>query len=194
MKFRINFLLTILLLSAHFLIAEDWFEATIILRSKKVIQGEISIKPGYEVILFRKGTECMVFPAHRIQSFFYNDKNSKTIRKFVSLQASEPATSYKLYEVMVEGKLSVLRRQTLVWYTIHQEVINYDYFLEKDNQIMPLRKFKNKVYPSLKKTFEGKLEAFVRENKLSPGRLSDTLRIIEAFNAFYQQENAIARN
>lgn len=179
---KLLILIFLLILSA-WVHAEEWHHGFIILKSQKVLKGELSIQSDYDVVFFRNGDALMVYPAYKISSFQYHDGVENVDRKFVSIE-HDLGTSIKnqIYEIVLDGKVSLLRRQKSVWYSIHLEFIEYDYFVKTEDEILPLNKFKRKVYPVLLESSSDKLKAFVSRYKLSPSRLHDIIKIIDYFN------------
>jgi hypothetical protein len=171
-----------------------WRQGSLVLKSNEVIQGEIAIETDHDVVLYRLGNEIMVYPAHKIKYFYYYDAESGVNRKFISLQQTIGAfTTHQFYEAVVYGEVSVLRRQRLLPYSIHQEVIDYEYFVQKDEELLQLRKFKRKIYPQLLLSCEEKLVNFIRENKLNLTRSPHVIRIVEYYNGLVSHEHTLAK-
>src|SRR5688572_9714007 len=109
------FLISVIFVASFSIRAEEWYPGVVVLKSQKAIRGELSIRYDYEVVLFRVGRETMVFPAHKVQSFYIYDALKENNRQFISLQLSlGPATFHQFYEVILDGTVSVLRRQRTV--------------------------------------------------------------------------------
>jgi hypothetical protein len=171
----------------------EWFEGSLVLKSRKVLRGQLSLEPQYNVVLFKVGEEMMVFPAHKVESFYYYDGEENINRKFVSLQQRLGAfTQHQLYEVVVYGEISVLRRQRVLSHAIHIEVQDYEYFIRSNEGLIPLRKFRSRVYPEMRQRSES-LVSYVRENRLNPNIPADAIRIIDFFNANNDRVNTVAK-
>jgi hypothetical protein len=172
-----------------------WHQGSLILKSEEVIAGEISYEKDHDVVLYRKGKELVVYPAHKIQSFYFYDDESKVNRKFISLQQTIGAfTTHQLYELVIYGEVSIVRRERLIPYSIHHEVIDYEYFIRKDDELLRLRKFKRHIYPQLLFTYEEKLMNFIHQNKLNLTRSSHVIRIVEYYNGLVSQEHTLAKH
>jgi hypothetical protein len=175
--------------------ADDWYAGSLVLRSGKVLRGEISVRYEYDVLLFRLGHEDMVYPAHKIHSFTISDDDAETRRSFVSLQLSiGPATVFRFYEVVLDGELSVLRRQRVVWYSIHLDEDTYDYFVKSGRDVTSIQMFKRKVLPGMLREPENKLSSYVRKYRLSKHKLPDLIRIINQHNMLQVNRAPLARN
>ena len=176
--------------------AENWYTGYIVLKNKRTLRGEVAIQYQYDAILFRLGSDITVFPAFRVESFGIYDTSVSSQKEFVSIELSNgAATDHRFYEKVVSGEFSVLRRQEMTWYSLHLDVLEYDYFIMSDGgEILPMAKFRRKVYPHLLETTDGKLRQYIKENKLSPTRLVDTILIVRHYNDLHMADNSLAKN
>jgi len=175
--------------------AEEWYPGVVVLKSQKAIRGELSIRYDYEVVLFRVGRETMVFPAHKVQSFYIYDEAKENNRQFISIQLSfGPATFHQFFEVILDGTVSVLRRQRTVWYSVYLETMEFDYYVRCNEDVTAIQKFKREVFPGLVESTSGALSSFVRQNKLKMYRLDDILLIIDHYNQQQVDKDALAKN
>jgi hypothetical protein len=173
---------------------EKWYTGSVQLTSSKVVHGKISIKPDHNVVLFKIGDENMVFPAHKVMSVRIYDEEELTVRNFVTLHLElGPQSVYQFYEVLVEGQVSILRRQQVGWHAIQIEITDYDYFVWYDGKLMELFKFKKKVYPQLVSQSDGTIKSFVRANHLTLSRLEHLMKIAAYYNKQIEFE-ALAKN
>lgn len=190
---RICVLIVILFASVQ-AFAEEWFSGAIYLRNDLVLRGSISIKPEYDVVLFKigEGEETTLYPAHKIEFLEITDPTEKTTRTFASLHIGDgPKSFYQFYEVIVDGPISVFRRQHTMWYSIHLDMVDYDYFILFDDQLYAYNRFKKKIYPNLQAKVAS-LGKFVKEKNLSLSRLNDITEIIAYYNL--EMESALASN
>jgi hypothetical protein len=193
---RLRLLLISVIFIASFSVrAEEWYPGVVVLKSQKAIRGELAIRYDYEVVLFRVGREMMVFPAHKVQSFYIYDAVKENNRQFISIQLSlGPATFHQFYEVILDGTVSVLRRQRTMWYSVYLEAMDFDYYVRCDEAVTAIQKFRREVFPGLVESTSGALSSFVRENKLKMYRLDDVLLIIDHYNQQQVDKNAVAKN
>lgn len=188
-------LISVIFIASLSIRAKEWYPGVVVLKSQKAIRGELSIRYDYEVVLFRIGRETMVFPAHKVQSFYIYDAVKENNRQFISIQLSlGPATFHQFYEVILDGTVSVLRRQRTVWYSVYLETIDFDYYVRCDEAVTSIQKFRREVFPGLVDSTSGTLSSFVRENKLKMYRLEDVLLIIDHYNQRQVNKNAVAKN
>jgi hypothetical protein len=195
MKLRSLKIIIILFLCVNVhLYADDWRQGTIVLKGNRTLKGEIAVKFDYDVVLFRLADEVMVVPAHKIDSFYIFDSEGDNGSQFVSIELTIGAARYhQFFELLIAGDVSLLRRQHLVWYSIHFDEVEYDYFVKRENEITTLRKFKRHVYPQMVKSSQA-LSSFVSDNRLSLTKSADVVRIIDHFNQLQANNNPLAKN
>jgi hypothetical protein len=173
--------------------AEDWYQGALVLKSKETLKGEVAVRYDYDVVLFRSGNELTVYPAHKVHSFYIYDDVQERNRQYVSLHLTVGAAKmHQFYEVMLDGYVSVLRREHVVWYSVHLETVDYDYYVKKDDVLTIMYKFKRKVLPELERSSTESLTTYIRKNKLSRTRLDDVIRIIDRFNQQYVNKAPLA--
>jgi hypothetical protein len=175
--------------------AEEWFQGSVVLKSKSVLRGEISLKHGYDVVFFRIGDQVSVIPAFKIAYVNIFDEKLEAERRYVSLNIGVGAGhAYQFFELLVDGEVSILRRQLNVWYSVHLDLTEYEYFVLYDEEINGLFKFRKKVYPELVSKSDGVLESYVKNNQLNPKSLNDILDMTEYYNNFVTTNFQLAKN
>jgi hypothetical protein len=168
---------------------QDWFRGSVLLQNGNVLYGEISFWTGRDALFLSEGDVVMAVPAFRIQSFSFFDDESEIERKFVTMPSTHgAATTFQFYEVVVDGTISVLRQQHLYWYSLRLQMSDYDYFVVKDDQFMPINKFRRELYHDLKRNSSA-LAAFAARERLSLYNIEDNIRLIEYYN---EQQTGIA--
>lgn len=164
--------------------AEEWYSGSVQLKNDQVLRGKVSLRPEYDVVLFKvgEGDEVSVLPAYKVELLTLVDPDAKSTRKFVTLHIGEgPKSFYQFYEIVVDGKVPVFRRQHTLWYSIHLDMVDYDYYVVYGDEMYSYTRFKRKVYPKLVKQF-GSVERYVADNSLNLSRLTDVLKIVEFYN------------
>jgi hypothetical protein len=175
--------------------AEEWYQGSVILKSKSVLRGEISIRHGYDVVFFRVSDQISVIPAFKIAYVNLFDEDLQAQRRFVSLNIGVGAArSFQFFELLVDGEVSILRRELSVWYSLHLDLTDFEYFVLYDEEIHDLHKFRKKVYPTLINKSEGALESYVTTNQLSPKTLEDILDMTQYYNTYVTTRFQIAKN
>ena len=173
--------------------AKDWFEGIVLLKDNKLLRGEISVRPDCDVVLFRIGEIEMVYPAHRIVSLSFFDDDLGERRTFISvLNEAGAARAYELYEVVLDGEISILRKELSSWQSYYLEVEDFAYFAFMNNELMDLKTFRRRAYKRLLKDNAADIDEYVRENHLNPNTFMDMVRVINKINV-EKKARALAR-
>jgi hypothetical protein len=195
MRLKYYLSIVLFLLCSSILYAEDWYQGSLVLKSQETLKGEIAIHLDHDVVLYRKGDVFAVIPAHKVKSFYIYDEEQESNRQFISLQQTlGAATVHRLYEVLLDGHVKILRKQQTAWYSIHFDAIEFDYFIAKDDELTALHKFRRKVFPGMVRTSSDNFQTFIHKNKLSVHRLDDLIRIIDHYNQQYVSSDQLAKN
>lgn len=163
----------------------DWKEGVIVLNNNQVLNGSLFFA-GFETVLFRthKSELVSVFRAHNLQQIRFYDSSINVNRRFIIANGTEDHYQpSKLFEVVLDGGISVIRRLPLESKSMMKQThaLAYDYFIKVDLDIVPLSKFRDRYYPSLLKNCFG-LSAFVAAQKLNPYIQGDAIQIIKFCN------------
>lgn len=170
-----------------------WHEGSVVLKTNDVLAGKISIEPLYHLILFETDDIRTVYPAHRLQAVYFYDKSSNINRRFVSLGDRDPVRQeYRLYEVVLQGEVTLLRKQKIKA-RYPSDALDFDYFILYEDEIVSLRKFNRRVYPSLQTHVGRNLEEYVVANHLRTTNDVNAIRIIEFYNRLMKADETIAR-
>ena len=179
------------ILSAQSLV---WFEGSVVLSNCEVLVGKISLKDDHDLILFEQGETRTVYPAHKIRSLYFYDRGSNINRRYLSLKEDYGVrSSYHLYEIVVTGKVDVLRRKKMTAFSEHPSELDFNYFVRYNDELTALRKFKKKVFPQLRSEPDTRLENFIAANKLRADLPTNAIRIIEYYNSLVKVDEPIAR-
>ena len=173
---------------------EVWFEGSLVLSTCDVLFGNISIQPEYDVVLFEKANSRMVYPAHKIRSLYFYDGDKNINRRFISWKEDDGIrSSHHLYELVITGRVDVLRRKKESSFSNQPEPLDFNYFIRCNGELTPLKKFRRKIYPQLRSDADERLETFVASNKLRTNQPANALRIIEYYNSLVTIDERIAR-
>jgi hypothetical protein len=110
----------------------------------------------------------------------------------MKLQLGRPI--YQLYEVLMKGEVTVVRRKKENAFSVHADALDFNYFILYNNELTPLRKFKKKIFPHLLISSDNRLEEFISIHRLTAPHATNTLRIIEFYNGLVKTEGSLARN
>lgn len=161
-----------------------WHDGSVVLASREVLTGKITMEPGFDLLLLRTGDSCLVLPAHKVLSLYFYDAEENINRKFASLKENDsPLAPQHFYEVVLYGKVNVIRRlrQTKSRST-GLDALDYVYFVQRENELTKLERFKKDIYPALLSASDERLTEFVSSNKLDPADAAQAIRIIEYYN------------
>ncbi|HEX5171806.1 MAG TPA: hypothetical protein VFW11_21655 [Cyclobacteriaceae bacterium] len=161
-----------------------WCEGVIVLNNSEVLAGDVVIEPSLDLVLFRSGEVRTFYPVSKINFVSLREEGVKYPRKFISLQCEEHGkTAFRLYEVILDGDLSVIRRPNGGSLPGTDEVYGYDYFIMDKATIISLSEFRKKIYPVIENYYsEKKLTRFLSKEQLNPWSLSDAIKIINIYN------------
>jgi hypothetical protein len=159
-----------------------WHNGVIVLRSDEILSGELAMHPAHDIVLFRQGEAVSVYPAHKIKSVYYYDATADINRKFITLQQSSAAFPvHQLFEIVLLGEISVIRRVVSSTADPADDANGYRYYLQSGNDLIALHKFQTKLYPRLLQE-SGTLSGYIGENNLNPGLPADVIRIVAYYN------------
>jgi hypothetical protein len=171
-----------------------WYDGAVVLASSKVLTGKISIDPIHHIILLQEGDVRTVYPAHKIQSLYFYDEASNINRRFISKKEQDVIrTRYQLLEIVLQGTVSVLRRQKMK--AFHpSDAFDFTYYIDYNNELVPLGKFNREIYPRLVSATGTRLKDFISQNKLRATNDVDSIRIIEFYNRLTRLDDALAKH
>lgn len=173
--------------------APEWKEGSIVLQSLEVKVGQLSVDERYDIVLFQNGNRVDVFPAHKIRSVLYYDVQANLNRKFVSVNDDAlHVRSASLYEIVVPGDVSVLRKLKGTPEKNLSDAHDYNYFVQCDGQIFPIQSFRTKVYPLLVMKAGAAFSSTVSCKRMDPNLSADAIRIIQFFNTL-EAEDLLAK-
>lgn len=162
----------------------EWHNAVVVLNNNEVLVGEVVIQPGLDLILFKSGDTRTFYAANKINYININDGDVNTPRKFVSLRGDKRGRSTNnLYEVVLQGELSVLRKPRGGDLPDFNDVYSYEYFVKESCDLIKLSDFRKSIYPIIERYYsEGQLLKFMNQENLSPWSPSDAIKLIEIYN------------
>ena len=158
-----------------------WYDGSVVIATGNVIIGKMAVEPSLNVLLVEQNNIRTVYPAHKIKSLYYYDDFADINRRFISLRdKSTLHNHYQLFEIVVQGEVSVLRKQE-TRYLKPSDALDFTYYVDYRDDLMLLKKFGKKVYPQLKSSMET-LDDFVSSNHLREYDSSNSITIIEYYN------------
>lgn len=162
-----------------------WNKGAMVLEDQQVLRGEFCVQAVYDLVLFRNGKAVNVYPAHTFRSLHVYDQKADINRRYVShVSAEEGLAVRRIYEVVLYGEISVLRRQKVS--TAHSpelsDAFDFNYFIVSKDGTYFLHQFRERVFPGMVEHGGEEISTFIKLNKLDPNRESDAVRLIRFFN------------
>lgn len=159
-----------------------WFSGAIVLDSGKVLCGTMSVNQIHDMVLFQKAEKVDVYAAHKVQFVHFFDGKANVNRKFISvLQKQEASSKYLLYEIVLNGEMSVMRKASGPQIESDDEVHKFKYFILFRGEIYPLNKFRSTLYPLLAKSSES-VVSYVKRNDLNINSPADIINVLKYCN------------
>ncbi len=193
------FVTSIQVLKAQQFAYELWHEGKSVLDAGDTLRGlikyEMSQDAKQDLIQVKVKNQMMSYSPRKVLFFEIFDTTAKRYRQFYSLPYSENNT-YKspiFFELLVEGKVTVLCREKLEYRainsyygyygTVTRLVLIHKYFLLKpDGNISDFEGRKND-WLRLMEDREREVKGFVKDNKLDFENKYELARIIEYYNS-----------
>lgn len=158
-----------------------WLEGSIVLTDKRVVTGEIA-RVSLDLLVHRTATgEVTTYPAHKVASFRYHDPTEDINRQFISVATrSGLGKTYKFYERVVLGRISVLRIQQSFNDVIDEaNPDSFEFFVEKERVVCSMKQFRKKYFPQIKQTLD---EQLVSYSGLDPNTRLGAVSLIILYN------------
>lgn len=179
--------------------SDIWHQGTAVLLSGDTLSGLIKydfVKDAVQVQT--KDKRIRAYSAQNLFFFEVFDTGIKSHRQFYALplQVSVDYSVPMLFEVLYEGRLTLLSREKLVQVGHGQEVTSLDqlprdsrlmlafdfYFLEKDGTIKEYQPRKRMLLSIMDRKYK-EVKKYIRRNRLRHDQISDLVRITAYYNA-----------
>lgn len=164
--------------------AQSWSGGSVVMKDATVLSGLLSLQLDQLVLFKSTDGQIISLPAFRVDYFRYYDAKENIHRLFVSRQTNEHAMqSHSFYETVLRGWISVFRKPARNVHNLSEQN-QFTYYVEWNDVLFPLNKFRRRVYPSLVRTvLAGTQPDHIRE--LNPNNKAEVLRMIAWYNANY---------
>jgi hypothetical protein len=174
--------------------SEMWHEGKLVLANDKSLSGMLKYDQIKGIVQVKNGEKILTYSAKSIFYFEIYDILSESHREFYVLPYGL-VSSYKtpvIFEVLVEGKLTLLSREYVVIKNVQspyslgsytREVLVYDFFfLDKNGNITKYTMKKKDLLRAVANR-ESQVNEFMKANKLHHDRRNDLVRVIAFYNA-----------
>lgn len=175
---------------------EFWHEGKIVLETSDTLRGLVKYDLQNDMLQLKVRNQLESYTARKVLFFEIFDQSAKRYRQFFSLPYSENNTynTPTFFELVAEGKLTVLTRERLEYRTVTTGFYYYGnytrlvlvniYFLLKPNgKIEQLNNPRRRDWLELMKNKEDDVVTFAKENRLDFDDKFELTRIIEYFNS-----------
>lgn len=178
MKHNLIFLLLALSTTSFSQSAQLWKKGSIVLTTNKVLVGELMVHLDFNTLVFRSANAVEVLPSHKISSFRFYDEQLNINRQFMNIRDSLRGQN-SFYELVVKGKYNVVRIQN------HRHPQNdqtdYTYYVYHEESLVPIRKFKKKVFPDLLSS-RPDLDQWIKTKRLDLNQKKTAILIVQEYN------------
>lgn len=172
--------------------------------SEDTIKGPIKYDFENDIVQINNNGHLQAYSARKVVFFEIFDESHSDYRQFFALPYKvKPDYMVPIFfEVLEEGKLTLLSRETVVqesvpqydYYsrgTTHQMIrykLVYDYFfLDKKGEIKKYDLKRRHLY-SFMKPYSGEIKSFIKENKLKYDKRDDLRSITAYYNGLFEKK------
>lgn len=172
----------------------QWYEGVVVLYNNQILVGKVSVEQVHDVVLFRHSDSLniTVLPAFKVKAVNYFDVTNTINRRFISLDQQSTRRTTCLYEVVVTGKVWVLRRLNK-YHSMPPGDDEYMYYSMKNDELVELKKFGATMFAHLDDLSGQQLSVYVRAKRFDPYQLADAIRIIQYFNSLEIPAGVLSR-
>ncbi|CAN5440527.1 hypothetical protein BH10BAC4_BH10BAC4_27180 [soil metagenome] len=163
--------------SIHIAAQEVWYGGVVVSSNGEVLTGELAFYPLIDVVVLKHGEVTKVMTADKVRSFRFYDSRYDINRKFASLADLGVFGGRKIYEVVLNGAIPVLRRIKSISSRMDDDE-QYFYYFDFNARILSLKKFRSVLYPEIHR----KLSLKESSRRLNPNFSADAIRLIEQYN------------
>jgi hypothetical protein len=177
---------------------EYWHSGRAVLDTGDTLRGNIKYELQSDILQVQANKKLESFTARKVLFFEIFDETVKRYRTFYSLPFSQ-AGQYKapvFFELLEEGKLTVLCRESLEYRTTSSSfyyygnytrlVLVYKYFILKENGDIEEFNGKKNDWYELMRNKADEVESYVKSNRLDFNDKYELGRIIAYYNSLYK--------
>lgn len=179
---------------------EFWHEGKIVLESSDTLKGLVKYDLQNDLLQLKRANQLESYSARKVLFFEIFDQSAKRYRAFYSLPYSQNNTynTPTFFELLAEGKLTVLTREKLEYRTVSSSfyyygtytrlVLVHTYFLLKPNgKIEEIPNPKRNDWLALMENKTDEVKSFAKENRLDFDDKYELIRIVEYYNSLFQK-------
>jgi hypothetical protein len=183
-------IVVLLLLTAQMCWAQNqWHTGVVVLPDQQVRTGQMTLHA--DVLIFRSNEQVTVYSPHQIASFRFFDQKENINRQYLSVSDRNSIYPiHRFYEIVTKGNISVVRRNNYPLLTSVDDK-DYSYFSLRHNELIPLKRFRSRVFPELLHHLPFQLNDYITQQNLNPNRMADAIQIVQFYNRQIQTEISI---
>lgn len=174
---------------------EYWHEGKIVLESGDTLKGDIKYNMQTDVLQYQANNKVEAFTARKVLYCEIFDNTVKRYRQFYSLpyNTSGGYRAPVFFELLAEGKLTLLSRESLEYRTYNSSfyyygnytrlvLVNKYYLLQEKGDIV---EFNDKKGDWLDKmgNYADEVQKYVKKNRLEFDNKYDLAKIVEYYNS-----------
>lgn len=195
--FLLVFVLAGSIARAQELPSELWHDGFLVLESQDTIKGNLKYDIKGDIVQVNLSNTIQTYSSRKIIYFEIFDKTVNRYRFFYSLPyyVNENYKTPILFEVLYEGKLSLLCRESVVQETVPVHGYSYrstaystryrliyDYYFLGETGTIERYGLKKKELLYRLRRYSTEIKSFVKTNKLRTDSYRDLIRIVEYYN------------
>lgn len=177
---------------------ELWHEGRIVLDTGDTLRGMVAYNMQNDVVQYQSNKKLESFTMRKVLFVEIYEASSRRYRQFYSLPYAL-AGQYKtpvLFELVAEGKLTVLTREALEYRTFNNQwgwgsftrlVLVQKYFILKENGEIEAFAAKRNDWYDLMGNRSEEVRKFVRRERLDFEKKYDVAQIVSYYNSLFQK-------
>lgn len=178
---------------------EYWHDGKAVLETGDTIKSKIKYDLSKDLIQVSVNRKIQTYSARKILFFEIFDTTEKRYRQFYSLPFTT-STEYKspiFFELLVEGKMTVLCRETLEYRTVPNSfntfgntqrlvLVNHYFLLQEDGEVVDVKDTKS-IWLDLMGNKVEEVHKYAKENKLDFEKKYELARIVGYYNSLFRK-------
>ena len=178
---------------------EFWHDGKVVLESGDTINSKIKYNLQTDIIQTSVNKKVQAYSARKVLSFEIFDIVEKQYRQFYSMPFTTSA-EYKspiFFELLVEGKMTLLCRENLEYRTITNSfnafgntqrlvMVYHYYLLKEDGEVVDVKDTKS-IWLELMGNKQEQVHKYAKENKLDFDKKYELAKIVTYYNSLFKK-------
>lgn len=194
MKIILCLYLTVLSITGVAQSSDLWSKGCVTLSDDQVIVGEFSHQEQLDLLIHRSLDGIKVLPLYRVKLLRYYDSVANINRQFLTIRDTHSFQQWKLFEVVVQGKVKVVRRLKFHRPEFFASQANdYNYFVWDNSKLTSISQFRHDAYPKLLEDNSYEIKSFVETHHLGLRDVKSVIMIVKEYNKLQSQRRLMAQ-